>query len=121
MTTAANSVLRLLPRAEPFTLAVEAFGRRLAAKGRSPNTISAYLRDLRLLTGTLSECHPGLSPDSVTSAMLDEALTSPAVVTSATGKPRSPASLHRFKAAVRSFFAWAEETGKVSENPARSV
>ena len=121
MTTAANSALRLLRGPEPLEQAVEAFGRRLAAEGRSPNTISAYLRDLRLLTATLSERHPGLCPDDVTSAMLDEALTSPAVVTSATGATRSPASLHRFKAAVRSFFAWAEETGQVSENPARSV
>ncbi len=121
MTTAANSALRLLPRPEPFEQAVEAFGRRLAAEGRSPNTISAYLRDLRQLTEVLLERHPALCPDDVTSATLDEALTSPAVVTSAKGSTRSPASLHRFKAAVRSFFAWAEETGRVSENPARSV
>ncbi len=121
MTNAANSALRLLPGPEPFELAVDAFGRRLAAEGRSPNTISAYLRDLRQLTAVMAERHPGLSPDRVTSAMLDEALTAPAVVTLATGNPRSPASLHRFKAAVRSFFAWAEESGQVAENPARSV
>ena len=121
MTIAANSALRLLPGPEPFALAVEAFGRRLAAEGRSPNTISAYLRDLRLLTAVLSERNPGLALGRVTGAMLDEALTSPEVLTSAKGGTRSPASLHRFKAAVRSFFAWAEETGQVSENPARSV
>ena len=121
MTSAANSALRLLPGPEPFEQAVEAFGRRLAAEGRSPNTISAYVRDLRQLTAVLSERRPALSPGRVTSAMLDEALTAPAVVILATGSPRSPASLHRFKAAVRSFFAWAEETGQVEENPARSV
>jgi integrase/recombinase XerC len=53
--------------------------------------------------------------------MLDEALTDPAVTTTPDGTQRSAASLHRFKAAVRSFFAWAEETGLVAENPARSV
>lgn len=121
MTHAANSALRLLPEPEPLERAVVAFGRRLAAEGRSPNTISAYLRDLRQLAAVLSERHPGLSPGRVTGAMLDVALTAPPVVTSATGNPRSPASLHRFKAAVRSFFAWAEETGEVTENPARSV
>ena len=121
MTIAANSMVRLLPGPEPLEQAVEAFGRRLAAEGRSPNTISAYLRDLRLLTATLSKRYPALCPDGVTSAMLDEALTSPAVATSATGAARSAASLHRFKAAVRSFFAWAEDTGQVAENPARSV
>ena len=121
MTNATNSALRLLPGPEPFEQAVEAFGRRLAAEGRSPNTISAYLRDLRRLSAVLLERHPGLAPGRVTSALLDEALTSPAVVISATGTARAPASLHRFKVAVRSFFAWAEETGQVAENPARSV
>ncbi len=121
MTNAASSALRLLPGPEPLEQAAEAFGRRLAAEGRSPNTISAYLRDLRQLTSVLLERHPGLTLGRVTSAMLDEALTSPAVVNSTAGTPRAPASLHRFKAAVRSFFAWAEETGQVAENPARSV
>ena len=116
-----TSALRLLPDLEPLEQAVEAFGRRLAAEGRSPNTASAYLRDLRQLTSVLLERHPGLTLGHVTSAMIDEALTSPAVVNSAAGTPRAPASLHRFKAAVRSFFAWAEETGQVAENPARSV
>lgn len=32
-----------------------------------------------------------------------------------------PASPHRFKVAIRSFFAWAGETGLISENPAGSV
>ena len=116
-----TSALRLLPTPEPLEQAVAAFGRRLAAEGRSPNTISAYLRDLRQLAEVLLERHPGLTLGRVTSALLDEALTSPAVVNAAAGTPRSPASLHRFKAAVRSFFAWAEETGQVAENPARSV
>ena len=116
-----TSALRLLPTPEPLEQAVAAFGGRLAAEGRSPNTISAYLRDLRQLTSVLLERHPSLTLGRVTSALLDEALTSPALVNSAAGTPRSPASLHRFKAAVRSFFAWAEETGQVAENPARSV
>ena len=121
MTNVATSALRLPPEPAPFEQAVEAFGRRLAAEGCSPSTISAYLRDLRRLSAVLSEHHPGLAPGHVTSALLDEALTSPAVVISATGTARAPASLHRFKAAVRSFFAWAEETGQVTENPARLV
>ena len=121
MTNAATSALRVRPGPAPFEQAVEAFGRRLAAEGRSPNTISAYLRDLRRLSTVLLERHPGLTLGRVTRVLLDEALTSPAVVTSATGTARAPASLHRFKAAVRSFFTWAKETGQITENPARSV
>ena len=121
MTNTATSPLRLLPRPERLEQAVEAFGRRLAADGRSSNTISAYLRDLKRFTGVLLTRHPGVTISQVTPGMLDEALTASAVAHTASGAPRSPASLHRFKAAIRSFFAWAEETGLVSENPARSV
>ncbi len=53
--------------------------------------------------------------------MIDEALTSPQVMTSAGGGVRSPTSMHRFKAAVRSFFTWAERNGIVRENPAGSL
>ena len=121
MTNTANSPLRLLPRPEPFEQEVEAFGRRLAADGRSPNTISAYLRDLKCFAGVLSSRHPGVTTSQVTPGILDEALTAPAVLRTVSDTPRSPASLHRFKAAVRSFFSWLEETGQASENPARSV
>jgi integrase/recombinase XerC len=106
---------------EPLERAVLAFGRRLEAEGRSPNTVSAYLRALLTLAGVLAARRPGLTLERVTSTMLDEALTDPAVTTTPDGTQRSAASLHRFKAAVRSFFAWAEETGLVAENPARSV
>ena len=121
MTNTTTSPLRLLPRPEPLEQAVEAFGRRLAADGRSSNTISAYLRDLKRFTGVLLTRHPGVTISQVTSGMLDEALTAPAVSRTVSDTPRSPASLHRFKAAVRFFFSWLEETGQASENPARSV
>ena len=121
MTNTAASALRAAPGPEPLERAVLAFGRRLEAEGRSPNTVSAYLRDLRTLAGVLAARRPGLTLERVTSTMLDEALTDPAVTTTPDGTQRSAASLHRFKAAVRSFFAWAEETGLVAENPARSV
>jgi integrase/recombinase XerC len=100
---------------------LEAFSRRLAAEGRSENTISAYLRDLSYLSEALLRRHPGIVPDEVTNAMVDEALTSPLVAISARGGVRSPASMHRFKAAVRSFFTWAERNGIVRENPAGSL
>lgn len=121
MTNTAASALRAVPGPESLERAVLAFGRRLEAEGRSPNTVSAYLRDLRTLAGVLAARRPGLTLERVTSTMLDEALTDPAVTTTPDGTQRSAASLHRFKAAVRSFFAWAEETGLVGENPARSV
>jgi integrase/recombinase XerC len=65
--------------------------------------------------------HSGLAIDSVTSGMIDEALTSPEVMLSARGGARSRASMHRFRAAVRSFFSWAEQNGLVRKNPAASL
>ena len=81
MTNTTPSSLRLLSSPEPssarpgFTDALEAFGRRLAAEGRSENTISAYLRDLSYLSEALLRRHPGIVPDEVTNSMVDEALT----------------------------------------------
>lgn len=115
------SPIRLLPSPEPIEQAVRAFSQRLEAQGRSPNTISAYQRDLLTLARVLIERHPGLSLTQITPGMLDEALTSPAVARTSGGEPRSPASMHRFKAALRSFFAWAKDTDLVVENPARLV
>ena len=121
MTNTAASALRMMPGPEPIERAVQAFGRRLEAKGRSPNTVSAYLRDLRMLAGLLTSRRPGLILDRVTPAMLDEVLTDSDVTGTPDGTPRSAASMHRFKAAVRSFFAWAEETGLVRDNPSGSL
>lgn len=104
-----------------LTNAKEAFGRRLSAEGRSEHTIGAYLRDLTCLIEALERRRPSVAPDEVTSAMLDSALTSPRVRESADGRRRSPASMHRLRAAVRSFFGWAKESGLISENPATSL
>jgi len=101
--------------------AIEAFTRRLTADTRSKHTISAYRRDLQLLSNELTVLRPGVTVYEITPSLLDEALTSPAIMHTEDGSPRSPASLHRIKAAVRSFFAWAEETGLVAQNPARGV
>ena len=116
-----ESPLRLLPSPEPIEEAIIAFSLRLEADGRSPNTISAYQRDLMTLARVLTEQRPGLSLERIKPGMLDEAITSPVISRTSKGKQRSPASMHRFKAALRSFFAWAEDTGLVPENPARSI
>lgn len=77
MTNTTPSSLRLLSSPEPvppvrgFDDAFEAFGRRLAAEGRSENTISAYLRDLSYLSDAILRRHPGIVPEEVTSPMID--------------------------------------------------
>jgi len=100
--------------------ATEAFCARLSAEGRSPATIAAYRRDLALLARVAEKLAPGIICREITPGLLDQVFSSEAVADSERG-PRSAASLHRMKAAVRSFFAWAAETGVVGDNPARSI
>jgi integrase/recombinase XerC len=103
-----------------LTGATEAFCARLSAEGRSPATIAAYRRDLALVARVAGELAPGIVCREVTVGLLDQVFSAGAVTESERG-PRSAASLHRMKAAVRAFFAWAAETGVVGDNPARSI
>jgi integrase/recombinase XerC len=103
-----------------LTGATEAFCARLSAEGRSPATIAAYRRDLALVARVADELAPGIVCREVTVGLLDQVFSAGAVTESERG-PRSAASLHRMKAAVRAFFAWAAETGVVGDNPARSI
>lgn len=103
-----------------LTGAIEAFCARLSAEGRSPATIAAYRRDLALVARVADELAPGIVCRAVTAGLLDQVFSAGAVTESERG-PRSAASLHRMKAAVRAFFAWAVEAGVVDDNPARSI
>ena len=103
-----------------LTAATEAFCARLSAEGRSPATIAAYRRDLALVARVADELAPGIVCRAVTAGFLDQVFSAGAVIESERG-PRSAASLHRMKAAVRAFFAWAVEAGVVNDNPARSI
>ncbi len=103
-----------------LTGAIEAFCARLSAEGRSPATIAAYRRDLALVARVAGELAPGIVCREVTAGLLDQVFSAGAVTESERG-PRSPASLHRMKAALRAFFAWAIDVGIVDDNPARSI
>ena len=103
-----------------LTGATEAFCARLSAEGRSPATIAAYRRDLALVARVAGELAPGVVCRAVTAGLLDQVFSAGAVIESERGQ-RSAASLHRMKAAVRAFFAWAVEAGVVEDNPARSI
>jgi len=103
-----------------LTGATEAFCARLSAEGRSPATKAAYRRDLALVARVAGELAPGIVCRAVTARLLDQVFSARAVTESERG-PRSAASLHRMKTAVRAFFAWAAEAGVVDDNPARSI
>ena len=117
------TALRLAPDAPADALAepVEGFLGRLIADGRSPLTISAYRRDLERFAGVLAQIAPGVGISDLTTAPVEAVLASPEIVAMPDGTPRSAATTHRLKAALLSFCAWAEETGRVERSPARFV
>lgn len=112
-----STAIRLLQPSNDLERAIDDFAVRLRAKGSSEHTISAYMRDLHCFIKAL----PGVDPSDITATMIDAALTDPAVAFSDDGRIKSAATMHRLKAVVRSFFAWAAETGLIESNPAGSV
>lgn len=113
--------IRLLRASNDFEQSTEAFAVRLRALGRSEHTVSSYLRDLGLFLRVLADAYPDASLRDITPAMMDAVLASPSVTCSADRILRSPATVQRLKASVRSFFAWAVEAGLVESNPAKSI
>jgi len=111
------SPIRLMQPTDDLQQAIDDFAVRLRAQGRSEHTISAYLRDLRCFARAL----PAVDVGSITPAMIDAALTNPAVAISENVAPKSAATMHRLKAVIRSFFAWASESGLSETNPAKHV
>lgn len=103
--------------APAVSTALAEFETRLRAQGRSEHTVSAYMRDLRCFTQALGDIDlPGITP-----AKLDTALTDPSIALTPDGSPKSPATMHRMKAVVKSFFTWATDAGYCESNPARSI
>ena len=104
-----------------FEPMIQAFGQALLAEGRSPKTLSAYRRDLLRVSGAIRSLRPSCQPADVTSLLLEQALAQPEVMNTDRGQPRSPASLHRLKAAVKAFFSWAARTETIAEDPGRLI
>jgi len=109
--------IRLMQPTSNLEQAIDSFAARLRAQDRSEHTISAYLRDLRYFVRAL----PAVDVRDITPAMIDAALTDPALACSDDGVPKSAATMHRLKAAVRSFFTWTTERGLTDTNPAKLV
>ncbi len=109
--------IRLPQPTDSLEQAIDRFAIRLRAQGRSEHTISAYLRDLRCFARAL----PNTDLTGITPAMVDMALTDPAVTYSESGSPKSIATMYRQKAALRSFLGWAAKTGLIQSSPAMSV
>lgn len=120
MTSSSATIIPMTPARAPLAHHIDAFMVRLEAQGRSRHTISAYRRDLLLVSRTIEALQPNTLLADITPGLLDETLAAPAITHTNNGE-RSAASLHRLKAALKAFFAWAAESGLLAQNPARNV
>ncbi len=103
-----------------ITEAIAGFCDHLRTNNRSSATISAYRRDLVLLVQVAENLISGLSCHDFSPQLIDQTFSSPNIRETNRGL-RSQASLHRMKAAVRSFFGWTFSSGITVDNPARMI
>ncbi len=84
-------------------------------QGRSPNTVKAFLSDVRLLTHFLA---PDQSIGNITTDDLNRFF---AWMEKERGVPCSPKTLSRRITSVKSFFRWLHQYGALSIDPAEKV
>ena len=98
--------------------AVQRFLTHQLASGRSPHTIGAHQRDLRLLTACL-----GTDTDiaGITASDLDRFFLDRSVTHQSDGAPKTITSINRTCSTIKSFFNWAAASGDIPRNPAVGV
>ncbi len=83
-------------------------------RGYSPHTVKAYARDLRMFREFLAESYKQIErPDQVRREMV--------VRFALSLKGDAPLTIRRKLAAIASFYAFLQDTGQVTLNPARGV
>lgn len=97
---------------------VKEFMTHQLASGRSPHTIGAHQRDLRLLTNFLE---PDVAVNNLTAADLDHFFLDRGVTHQSNGDPKTVTSINRTRSTIRAFFGWLQESGEIPRNPAASV
>lgn len=103
-----------------LTAAISAFCAHLAADKRSPATIRAYQADLANFARIAQIKNICDIRTDFTVGTLTTIIES-TEISQAKGKIRSDAALHRLKAAIRTFFTWACDTGIIDSNPASKI
>jgi integrase/recombinase XerC len=99
--------------------ALARFETQLRADSRSPNTISSYLRDLRVLAGWLGATGRPADVRRLTTDDLSAFVTSPAVTDKAGAAPKAPGSVDKVKMSLKAFFTFLVKTGVLPASPAR--
>ncbi len=98
--------------------AVTQFLEHQLANGRSPHTIGAHQRDLRLLVSNLGS---EIQVERITHNDLDRFLLSEPVIMQSDGRPKQPTSIDRTRASIKGFFRWLTDTGMIAHNPSAGI
>lgn len=108
------STAHLTPQT-PLAPAIQAWSTYLADQGRSPHTIQAFQRDLRLLASYLPPDRP---LGSISTEDLNRFLH---WMQHERGVPCSPKTLARRITAIKSFFRWLHHYGVILSDPAERL
>ena len=88
------------------------------ANGRSPHTIGAQKRDLKLLINHL-DC--GCSIREITSTDIDGFFLSDPVTKQSNGQLKLTSSTNRTRSSIKGFFRWLTDTGQINHNPSIGI
>jgi integrase/recombinase XerD len=110
-----NKLTQHLTAQAPLTSAIHTWESFLADKGRSPNTIKAFLSDVRLLTTFLPE---NVKLSEVTTKDLNRYFE---WMEKERDVPCSPKTLARRITATKSLFRWLHQFGVLTVDPAEKV
>jgi len=88
------------------------------ANGRSPHTIGAQQRDLKLLLKHLGNYY---NIREISSTDVDGFFLSGSVTRQSNGHPKLTSSINRTRASIKGFFRWLTDTGQIDCNPAIGI
>jgi len=98
--------------------AVKQFLDHQLANGRSPHTIGAHQRDLRLLVNHLGV---DITVSDISPSDLDHFFLSNPVIQQVDGRPKQPTSINRTRSSIKGFFRWLLDAGHININPAAGI
>ena len=88
------------------------------ANDRSPHTIGAHQRDLRLLVNYLGH---DITVTNINPSDLDSFFLSNPVTHQIDGHLKKPTSINRTRATIKGFFRWLTDIGQINHNPAGGI
>src|SRR3990172_600950 len=91
--------------------AMARFETQLRADGRSPHTLSSYLRDVGSLTRWLAASGDEIEVERLTPEVLGRFVISPDAAQRPDGRPKLASSIDKLKMSLKAFFSYLVKSG----------